>query len=38
VDIALNLAECLPWLQVQQNHRIDHALRTVAARHQALAA
>lgn len=38
VEIALNLAECLPWLQVQQNHRIQRALKSVAARHLALAA
>lgn len=38
VEIALNLAECLPWLQIQQNHRIDHALQTVATRHQVMAA
>lgn len=33
VAIALNLAECLPWLQVQPNYRIQHALAAVAARH-----
>ena len=38
VEIALNLAECLPWLQVQPNFRIQRALMTVAARHFALAA
>jgi hypothetical protein len=38
VDIALNLAECLPWLQVQPNLRIERALRAVAARYLALAA
>ena len=38
VEIALNLAECLPWLQVQQNSRIQCALKAVAARHFALAA
>lgn len=38
VDVALNLAECLPWLQVQQNHRIQHALRAVADRELNLAA
>lgn len=38
LGIALNLAECLPWLQVQQNHRIDQALLAVARRHQSLAA
>lgn len=32
VAIALNLAECLPWLQVQQNFKIDRALQTVANR------
>ena len=38
VEIALNLAECLPWLQVQPNPRVERALRAVAARHIALAA
>jgi hypothetical protein len=38
VEIALNLAECLPWLQVQQNHRIEHAVQAVAAKNLALAA
>lgn len=38
VDIALNLAECLPWLQVQPNARIERALRAVTARHLAMAA
>ncbi len=38
VDIALNLAECLPWLQVQQNHRVERAVRAVAAKNLALAA
>lgn len=33
VDIALNLAECLPWLQLQQNHRIERALEAVASRY-----
>lgn len=33
VNIALNLAECLPWLQQQQNHKIQRALQAVAARH-----
>lgn len=32
VDIALNLAECLPWLQLQQNHRVERALQAVAER------
>lgn len=30
--IALNLAECLPWLQVQQNHRVERAIQNLAAR------
>lgn len=34
VDIALNLAECLPWLQLQPNSRIDQAVITLAARNQ----
>jgi hypothetical protein len=38
VAIALNLAECLPWLQLQQNHRIERALQAVAARYLAKAA
>lgn len=38
LEIALNLAECLPWLQVQPNARIDRSLKLVAARHLALAA
>jgi hypothetical protein len=38
VEIALNLAECLPWLQVQQNYRIDRALQAVASRCATLAA
>lgn len=38
VEIALNLAECLPWLQVQPNSRIQRALKAVAARHLVLAA
>lgn len=39
VEIALHLAECLPWLQLQPNFRIDHAVRSVAAaRNLALAA
>lgn len=38
VAIALNLAECLPWLQVQSNARIQRALSTVAARYCAIAA
>ncbi|MDO8944439.1 MAG: hypothetical protein Q7U75_14755 [Desulfobacterales bacterium] len=38
VEIALNLAECLPWLQMQSNARVERALQAVAARHLALAA
>ncbi len=32
VEIALNLAECLPWLQLQPNHLVDRAIRTIASR------
>lgn len=38
VEIALNLAECLPWLQVQPNSRIRRALRAVATERFSLAA
>jgi hypothetical protein len=38
LEIALNLAECLPWLQVQPNFRVERALKAVAARHLSLAA
>lgn len=38
VEIALNLAECLPWLQSQPNPRILRALKAVAARGFPLAA
>lgn len=38
VEIALNLAECLPWLQVQPNLRIERAVKAVAERNLALAA
>ncbi len=31
-DIALNLAECLPWLQVQQNHLVTNAIHALAAK------
>jgi hypothetical protein len=31
-DIALNLAECLPWLQVQQNHLVANAIQALAAK------
>lgn len=31
-DIALNLAECLPWLQLQRNSRVQYALNAVVAR------
>lgn len=37
VSIALNLAECLPWLQLQPNARVERAIRAVAARHAAQA-
>jgi hypothetical protein len=30
-EIALNLAECLPWLQLQSNSAIERALRSVFA-------
>lgn len=38
VEIALNLAECLPWLQVQPNHKVQRALQAVASQHFSLAA
>jgi hypothetical protein len=38
VDIALNLAECLPWLQLQSNTHIQRAIKTVSARSMAMAA
>ncbi len=38
VDIALNLAECLPWLQLQTNPRIQRALIAVASKHCQMAA
>ncbi|MCX7175697.1 MAG: hypothetical protein NT159_17595 [Proteobacteria bacterium] len=38
VEIALNLAECLPWLQTQPNSHIQRALKVVFARHFPLAA
>lgn len=38
VGIALNLAECLPWLQLQQNHQVERAIEAIAARHLAQAA
>lgn len=31
VGIALNLAECLPWLQLQPNYRVQRALMAVIA-------
>lgn len=34
-DIALNLAECLPWLQLQSNTHVDQAIQALAARHTA---
>lgn len=38
VDIALNLAECLPWLQLQPNSRVDRAVKAVATKYVAMAA
>lgn len=38
VDIALNLAECLPWLQLQPNKKIQRALAALASRQEALVA
>lgn len=38
VAIALNLAECLPWLQAQPNSRIQRALQAVVAQRLPLAA
>lgn len=38
VEIALNLAECLPWLQIQKNSRVQRALQAVIARHFPVAA
>lgn len=38
VEIALNLAECLPWLQLQANHSVQHAVERVLARQGALLA
>lgn len=32
VEIALNLAECLPWLQLQSNTKVQRAIAAVAAR------
>lgn len=32
VEIAMNLAECLPWLQMQPNHRIQRALQAIMSR------
>jgi hypothetical protein len=32
VEIALNLAECLPWLQLQSNARIQSAIQSVTMR------
>lgn len=31
-DIALNLAECLPWLQVQPNHLVVRAIEALSAK------
>ncbi len=38
VEIALNLAECLPWLQLQSNTQVQRAIKAVAARSLAMAA
>lgn len=38
VDVALNLAECLPWLQLQSNARVQRALEAVMRRAYSLAA
>lgn len=35
VEIALNLAECLPWLQLQPNSRIDRAIEALTSRNKA---
>lgn len=37
VAIALNLAECLPWLQMQPNARVERAIQAIAVRHVAQA-
>lgn len=37
-DIAINLAECLPWLQRQPNHCVQRAIETVEASQLAQAA
>lgn len=33
LEFALNLAECLPWLQLQANHRVSQAINTVSMRY-----
>jgi hypothetical protein len=38
VDVALNLAECLPWLQEQPNGRVERSVKAVAARYLSMAA
>jgi hypothetical protein len=38
VAIALNLAECLPWLQLQPNHKIQRALTALMERQLPVAA
>ncbi len=38
LPIALNLAECLPWMQLQPNGKVDRALLAVAKRYLARAA
>jgi hypothetical protein len=37
-DIAINLAECLPWLQCQPNHRVLRAIESITARPLSMAA
>jgi hypothetical protein len=37
-EIAINLAECLPWLQLQPNHRIQGALNALIHQRSSLAA
>lgn len=32
VEIAMNLAECLPWLQLQPNHKIQRALQAILSK------
>lgn len=37
-ELARHLADCLPWLQLQPNPRIERALQAIAARYFRLAA